>query len=219
MRPGRHQFAAEQQNAEEARFEEKGGEALVSHQRADNIGGRIRETAPIGAELKRHDNAGNHSKAKRNREDFGPEDGDAEVSVIAGLQVERLEYGDIASQPDRECRKQDVKRDDPEELESRQQHRVERHRASPTCIGQALCPVRGGSDRHPSGKASDWLPTSTFTTVSLARLKRGTLRSKGRASASCRKGFASEFSKSDKPVLHCRGARPVHFRSARVQID
>jgi len=145
--------------------------------------------------------------------------GDAEVSVIAGLQVERLEYGDIASQPDRECRKQDVKRDDPEELESRQQHRVERHRASPTCIGQALCPVRGGSDRHPSGKASDWLPTSTFTTVSLARLKRGTLRSKGRASASCRKGFASEFSKSDKPVLHCRGARPVHFRSARVQID
>ena len=101
MRPGRHQFAAEQQNAQEARFEEKGGKALVSHQRANDIGGRIRETAPISAELKRHDNSGHHAKAKRDREDLGPEDGDAEISVIPGLKIERLEYRDIASQPDR----------------------------------------------------------------------------------------------------------------------
>ena len=73
MRPARHQLAPEQQHAEERRFEEERRQALVGQQRRDDVGGRVGEAAPVGAELERHDDAGHHAHAERDREDLDPE--------------------------------------------------------------------------------------------------------------------------------------------------
>ena len=73
MGPRRNELASEQQHAEEGGFQEERREALVAHQRRHDIGGRIRIPAPVGAELERHDDAGDHAHAEREGEDLYPE--------------------------------------------------------------------------------------------------------------------------------------------------
>jgi hypothetical protein len=54
MDPLRNQLASEQQDAKEAGLEEERDQAFVGQQRRQHVAGRIRESAPVGAQLKRH---------------------------------------------------------------------------------------------------------------------------------------------------------------------
>jgi hypothetical protein len=118
MRPLRHQGAPEQEDAQKARFEKEGGQHLVGHQRPDDVGRRIREAAPIGAELERHDDPRDDAEPEGDRKDPQPERRDAEINPVAGAPIAPFEQSDVAGQPDRERRQQDVQRDDPEELQA-----------------------------------------------------------------------------------------------------
>ena len=69
----RHAVPAEQQDAEEGRFEEEGGQHLVADQRADDVAGDDREAAPVGAELVGQHDPRHDAHAERHREDLGPE--------------------------------------------------------------------------------------------------------------------------------------------------
>ena len=127
MCPARHQPAPEQQHAEKGGFEKKGGEPFIGEQRRQHVGRRVGKAAPIRAELERHDDAGYDTHAERDREDAGPEGRQPEIDVAAGREIERLQQCDIACQPDRERRQQDVERDHPGELQARQEERIEDH--------------------------------------------------------------------------------------------
>src|SRR5262249_48863919 len=63
-------------------------------------------------------------------EDLGPELRQPEGDRASGREVEPLEHRDVGGESDGERRQEDVQRDDPEELEPRQEDRVERHRPS-----------------------------------------------------------------------------------------
>ena len=80
VQPGRHAVAAEQQDAEEGRFEEERGEHLVAGERPDDVAGDDREAAPVGAELVGQHDARDDAHAERDREDLGPEPGEPLVS-------------------------------------------------------------------------------------------------------------------------------------------
>ena len=84
MGPGRHQLAPEQQHAEKRRLEKKCRQALVGEQRRQDIGGGVRIAAPVGAELERHDDAGDHAHPEGDRENPDPEHRDAKIDVAPG---------------------------------------------------------------------------------------------------------------------------------------
>src|SRR5262245_12108696 len=118
MSPWRDELAPEKENAQKARLQEEGREALVSHERADDICCGIRKAAPVGSELERHDDSGHHAESEGDRKNLGPEDRNAKISVILGPQIKSFEHRDVAREPHRECRKQNMERNDPEELEA-----------------------------------------------------------------------------------------------------
>ena len=103
MRPGRHQLAAEQQHAEEGRFEEEGGQPFIGEERRQHIGRRVGEAAPVGAELERHDDAGHDAHAEGDREYLDPECRDPEIDLPAGEEMQPFQHGDEGRQPDREA--------------------------------------------------------------------------------------------------------------------
>ena len=127
MQPGRHAVAPEQQDAEEGGLEEERGHDLVVEQRAQHVAGAVREPAPVGAELERHDDARDHPHAERDREDPGPELGQLAVERAPGREPARLEHDQPGREPDRERREQDVERDRDGELHAGQEEGVEVH--------------------------------------------------------------------------------------------
>ncbi len=131
VRPLRHAPAAEQQHAEERRFEEERGQHLVRHEAADHVRRRRDEAAPVRAELERHHDPRHHAHPERHREDPQPERGKTPVDVAARRPRERLERRDVAREPHGERGQQDVQRDDPRELKARQEQGVDFHHAEP----------------------------------------------------------------------------------------
>ena len=126
----RDALAPEQQDAEEGRLEEERGQHFVVEQRAQHVAGAGRELAPVGAELKRHDDAGHHAHAERHGEDPGPEPGQIAMKRAAAPQPDRLQHDEPRRQPDRERREQNVERDAERELQPRQEHGIEVHAVS-----------------------------------------------------------------------------------------
>ena len=116
MRPRRHQLAAEQQDAQERRFQEEGGQRLIGEQRAQHIACRVRVAAPVGADLEGHDHAGHHADAKRHREDADPVHGDPQVDAAARHQVQSFQDRDVGGHADGEGGQQDMPADHPGEL-------------------------------------------------------------------------------------------------------
>jgi hypothetical protein len=53
------------------------------------------------------------------------------IGAVLGLQIEGLEHGDVAGEPDREGGKEDVEYDNPRKLKSLQDHRIKAHGAIP----------------------------------------------------------------------------------------
>ena len=130
VRPLRHELAPEQQHAEKRRFEEERRQHFVAHQRADDVRGRVRKAAPVGAELKRHHDARHHAHAERHREDLQPERREPPVDVAFRDPPVEFERRDVARQADRERRQQNMKRDDPRELEAGEQDGIDIHERS-----------------------------------------------------------------------------------------
>ena len=73
VHPRRHTRAAEQKHTEECRLEKERREPFVGHQWSDDVGRGIRITAPVAAELERHDDARHDTHAEGNGEDLQPE--------------------------------------------------------------------------------------------------------------------------------------------------
>src|SRR5690349_4031307 len=64
---------AEQEQAEERRLEEEGEYALHGERLGDDSAGQLRESRPVGPELKFHRNAGDYARDEIDPEDFRPE--------------------------------------------------------------------------------------------------------------------------------------------------
>src|SRR6266536_1127395 len=116
--PWRDELAPEEENTQEACLQEESREAFISHEWANDIRGGVREATPVGPELERHNDSRHHAKTEGDRKNLRPEDRNAKKSVILGLQVKSFEHRDVAREPHRECRKQNMERNDPEELEA-----------------------------------------------------------------------------------------------------
>jgi hypothetical protein len=74
-------------------------------------------TAPVGAELERHDDAGDHTHPEGNGEDLYPEGRDAQVDGPARPQIQPFQDRDVRRQPDRERGQQKVKCDNKRKLQ------------------------------------------------------------------------------------------------------
>ena len=94
MRPWRNQLAAEQQDAQEPRFEEERHHAFVSQKGSEDVAAYFREAAPIGAELKRHHDARHDTHAERHGKDPRPEHRQAQIDRIALDDVQSFEQND-----------------------------------------------------------------------------------------------------------------------------
>jgi hypothetical protein len=130
VHPMGHLVPAEQEHAEEGRFEEKGRHHLVGQQWPDEVGGCIGVVAPVGAELERHHDAGHDAHAEHDGENLDPELREAEVDRVFGLEVEAFQYRDIGGKANAEYREDGVERDHECELDARDQQWIEFHRHS-----------------------------------------------------------------------------------------
>ena len=73
MQPWPNAVPAKQHHPEKTGFEEEGGQHFVGQQRAGNAAGKLRETAPVGAKLVGHHQAGDDAHAKIDGENLRPE--------------------------------------------------------------------------------------------------------------------------------------------------
>ena len=127
MQPAWHAVPAEQHDAKESCFEEKGRHHFVADERRDDITGDFGEPAPIGAELVGHGDAGNDTHAEGHGEHLGPEAGQLVIAVFASLQPDTFKRCDPGRQADGEGRKDDVKRDREGKLDTREQDGIKIH--------------------------------------------------------------------------------------------
>jgi hypothetical protein len=118
---------AEQHDAEESRFQEEGGQHLVTHQRPDDRTGLVGEHAPVGAELVAHDDAGNDAHAERHCKDLLPVVEKVEVDRTTGDEPEAFEHGEVTGEPDRDRREDDVETNRKGELQPRECQCIEIH--------------------------------------------------------------------------------------------
>ena len=103
------------------------GESLIAEQRSLNRSGPLRQHAPVGAELKRHDDPGYDAQAERDRENLQPEIEHAPVERVAGGEPRALDRRQPCRQADREGREDDVKANDETKLQAREKNRIEPH--------------------------------------------------------------------------------------------
>ncbi|MNV36174.1 hypothetical protein D3C71_1276420 [compost metagenome] len=104
-----HARPAEQHHAQEAGFQEKGGQHFVGQQRPRHAAREVREKAPVGAELVRHHQAGHHAHAEVDGKDLGPEVVKVAIDGLARAQPEAFQHGQVAGQANRDGGKYDVK--------------------------------------------------------------------------------------------------------------
>jgi len=117
VKPRRHAAAAEQHDAEEARLQQEGGEAFVAQQRALDRAGAFGQHAPVGAELKRHDDAADHAHAEGQREHLQPEVEHPAVDFVAGGHARAFQRRQPGREADGERGEDDVEADDEAKLQ------------------------------------------------------------------------------------------------------
>ena len=114
----------EQHHAEEARFEEEGGQHLICHQWPDHRARLVREYCPVGAELVAHHDAGDDAHGEGDGEDLEPVFEQVEIELLARPEPQPFEHHQIARQPDRESRENEVEAHREGELDPGEQQRV-----------------------------------------------------------------------------------------------
>ena len=101
----------EQHHAQKTGFEKKRGHHFIGHQGADDRPGLCRKHRPVGAELVRHDQTRDDAHAKDERKDLEPVAVEIGVNAGAGLQPQAFQHHQVAGQPDRERREDEMERD------------------------------------------------------------------------------------------------------------
>ncbi len=94
---------------------------LIADERPDDVTDHLREAAPVRAELIGERNARDHAHGEADREDPGPETGQAMKVLLAGSPPEHQQRGHVGRGPDREGRKDDVDGDRERELQPRRE--------------------------------------------------------------------------------------------------
>jgi hypothetical protein len=90
-----------------------------THQRTDDGRGLFRVTAPVRAQLERHDDTGYDAHAERNGEDADPEGRYAQIDLAFRPEKQAFEHRDVGSKPDGKCGQEKVERDEKGELDAR----------------------------------------------------------------------------------------------------
>ena len=128
------------------RFQKERHQALIGQQRRNDVAGDVGEAAPVGAELERHDDAGDDAHAERDRKNPQPELREIEEHGAPGQRIGAFKEGDERGQADGEGRQKDVPADDPGELDAGEEFRIEMHVRTPVVAG-------------PTGRLSRRFPT------------------------------------------------------------
>ena len=102
---------AEEEQAEECRFQKEGEDAFHGEGLSDHAAGGARKLRPVGAELEFHGNTGDHTESKVDAEDFCPEARGAIVVLITGAQGHGLQNDDEQGKAHGELREEIVERD------------------------------------------------------------------------------------------------------------
>jgi len=170
MHGRRHQLAAEQQHAEKGRFQKERHQALIGQERRNDVAGDVGEAAPVGAELKRHDDAGDDAHAEGDGENPQPELREIQEHGAPGQRVGAFEEGNEGGQADGEGRQQDVPADDPGKLNAGQEFWIELH-------------VRNSRCRCPNGATVTKVPDADAISLAEARNEHDTRRAIRRAIA------------------------------------
>src|ERR1043165_2469230 len=92
----------EEEEPQKRRFQKEREDALHRERRPDDAARVVRETRPIGAELKLHRDSSDDAKEEIDGEYFGPEARRAVVALVPFPQSERLEDHDERREPHRE---------------------------------------------------------------------------------------------------------------------
>ena len=135
MQPVRRARGAEQHDAEEPGFQEKGAQHLVAHQGSENGAGPIGKDAPVRAELVAHHQARHDPHAEGHSKDLYPVFEESKIDIPFGPEPKTLQNGEIAGKTDSERRKNDMKRDGEGELHPGQHRRVEPFEHCPVSMG------------------------------------------------------------------------------------
>ncbi len=120
----RHALLAEEEEAEEGRFEEEGKDALHGEGLADDAAGAPRELRPVGAELEFHGDTGDDAEEEVNRENLRPEARGLIPAVIVGTQGDELHDHHQQRQAHGELREQIVERNSKRKMDAVQQESV-----------------------------------------------------------------------------------------------
>lgn len=109
---------AEEENAEERRFKEKGKDSFHGERLADDPAGVSGELGPVCTELKFHGNARDDSHGEIDSEDLSPESGRVVEAFVPRPAVPPLQKNDEKSEPHRQLGEKVVVRNGEGELEA-----------------------------------------------------------------------------------------------------
>ena len=106
-----HALAAKQHDAKKSGLKKERGEHFVAQQRSSDIADGFHESGPVGAKLKAHGDAADHTQCKRKREHFDPEAIRLDPMHLSCPIMLHLEIHEQPCQAHRDRRKQNVERD------------------------------------------------------------------------------------------------------------
>jgi hypothetical protein len=101
------------------------------------------KTLQLVPRLVAHDDAGHHAHAEAEGEDLLPVVEDRHEHAAPGDQPQRLQHGEVAGEPDREGREDDVQRHGERELEPGQHQRIEELHWHGSSIVSSCAPAQG----------------------------------------------------------------------------
>mmetsp|Transcript_21396 Transcript_21396/g.82952 ORF Transcript_21396/g.82952 Transcript_21396/m.82952 type:complete len:753 (-) Transcript_21396:250-2508(-) len=136
----------EEHDAEEARFQEEGGQHLVAQQWAGDVAGALHEARPVGAELEAHRHATDHAQREGQRKHLGPEPVRGQPARVLRAAPAPAEEHQQPAQRDGDRREQDVEGDVGRELRTCQEERV--HRIDRVGFGCEARPESHSCDAH-----------------------------------------------------------------------
>ena len=125
MQLGAHALTPKQHDAQKTRLQKKRGHHLITHEGPDHRSCLVSEHAPIGAELIAHHHARDHAHTEGHGKYFFPVIEQRQVDRIVSLEMQKVENGQVAGQPDGKRGKNNVKTDGERKLQPGQRQGIE----------------------------------------------------------------------------------------------
>ena len=129
---------AEQHHAEETRLEEESRQHFIGHKRPDDRPGDVGKDRPVGAELIAHHDARDDAHGEGDGENLEPVFEQVEIELLAGLEPQTFEHREIARQPDREGREDEMEAHREGELYPGEKQGVELFEHIHSCLATGL---------------------------------------------------------------------------------